>query len=135
MDGVMLTSLKQIFHPQGNIFHVMKKSDSGFNEFGEAYFSTINKDEIKGWKKHSKMILNLTVPIGEIKFVVYNEKTKEFFSINLSKDNYYRLTIQPDLWMAFKGLDEDNMLLNIANLEHDSTEATNIELDKIVYEW
>ena len=51
MDGITLTPLKQIFNPKGNIFHALKKSDIGFNGFGEAYFSTINQNEIKGWKK------------------------------------------------------------------------------------
>ena len=31
MDGVILTSLKQIHHPKGDIFHGMKKSDEGFD--------------------------------------------------------------------------------------------------------
>ena len=135
MDGVTLTPLKQIFHPKGNIFHAMKKSDPGFAEFGEAYFSTINRNDIKGWKKHTRMTMNIVVPIGEIKFVVYNEQTKEFFSVLLSEKNYQRLTVAPNLWMAFNGIGEYNMLLNLASFEHDPTEAINIELNEIPYEW
>ena len=133
MDGITLTPLKQIFNPKGDIFHAMKKSDSGFDGFGEAYFSTINRGDIKGWKKHTKMTLNLVVVSGEIEFVVYN--TKKFFSVKLSHNNYQRLTIKPNLWMAFRGIGESNMLLNIANIEHDPNEAENLELDRIVYEW
>ncbi|MFW5625378.1 MAG: dTDP-4-dehydrorhamnose 3,5-epimerase, partial [Campylobacter hyointestinalis] len=66
MDGVILTPLKQIYNPKGNIFHAMKNSDIGYLGFGEAYFSTIDQNKIKGWKKHTKMTLNLIVPIGEI---------------------------------------------------------------------
>jgi len=135
MDGVTLTPLKQIFHPKGNIFHAMKKSDPGFVEFGEAYFSTINRNDVKGWKKHTRMTMNIVVPIGEIKFVVYNDETKEFFSVLLSEKNYQRLTVAPNLWMAFSGFDEYNMLLNLASLEHDPSEAMNIELNEISYEW
>ena len=80
MDGVTLTPLKQIYNPKGNIFHAMKKNDDGFDGFGEAYFSTVRKDDIKGWKKHTKMTLNLIVPVGTIEFVVYDENAKEFFS-------------------------------------------------------
>lgn len=135
MDGVILRPLKQICHPKGDVYHAMKKSDIGFEGFGEAYFSTINKGDIKGWKKHTKMTLNLVVPIGEIEFVVYNERTKEFFSIKLSKKNYQKLTVRPDLWMAFRGIGEYNMLLNLANIEHDPDEAKNIDLKDIKYEW
>lgn len=135
MDGVTLTPLKQIHNSKGDIFHAMKKSDAGFDGFGEAYFSTINKDDIKGWKKHTKMTLNLIVPIGEIEFVVYNDKKNEFFSVKLSQNNYQRLTVTEGLWMSFKGIGESNMLLNLASIEHDSKEAVNFELDEIAYEW
>ena len=128
-----LTPLKQIFNPKGDIFHAMKKSDSGFDGFGEAYFSTINRGDIKGWKKHTKMTLNLVVVSGEIEFVIYNEE--EFFSVKLSHNNYQRLTVRPNLWMAFRGIGENNMLLNIANIEHDPNEAETRDLESIVYEW
>jgi len=133
MDGITLTPLKQIFNPKGDIFHAMKKSDSGFDGFGEAYFSTINRGDIKGWKKHTKMTLNLVVVSGEIEFVVYN--TEEFFSVKLSHNNYQRLTVKPNLWMAFRGIGENNMLLNIANIEHDPNEAETRDLESIIYEW
>ena len=135
MDGVVLTPLKQIYHPKGDIFHAMKKSDIGFDGFGEAYFSTINQNDIKGWKKHTNMTLNIVVPVGNIEFVVYDEKTKEFFSTKISHDNYQRLTIKAGLWMAFKGLEKHNMLLNLASIEHDPNEAINIGIEEIKYEW
>ena len=135
MDGVILTPLKQIHHPKGDIFHAMKKSDVGYSGFGEAYFSTINKNDIKGWKKHTRMILNLVVPFGEIEFVIYDEKRDEFFNVKLSQKNYQRLTVKPNLWMAFRGVGEYNMLLNLASIEHDPNEADTKELGEIVYEW
>lgn len=135
MDGIILTSLKQIYHPKGDVFHAMKKSDIGFGSFGEAYFSTINKGDIKGWKKHTEMVLNLVVPIGEIEFIVYDEDSKEFFSVKLSPSNYQRLTVKPNFWVAFRGLGEYNMLLNLASIEHNPQEAINIDLNEIKYEW
>ena len=135
MDGVILTPLKQIHNPKGDIFHAMKKSDEGFNGFGEAYFSTIYKDDIKGWKKHTEMTLNLVVSVGEIEFVVYDEDTKEIFSVRLSQNNYQRLTVKAGLWLAFRGIDKNSMLLNLASMEHDSSEAVNIDIKEISYEW
>ena len=135
MDGVILTPLKQIHNPKGDIFHAMKKSDDGFDGFGEAYFSTVHKDDVKGWKKHIKMTLNLVVPVGEIEFVIYDENTKIFFSVILSHDNYQRLTVKPNLWMAFRGLKENSILLNLASIEHNPDEAINIDLSEIKYEW
>ena len=136
MDGVVLTPLKQIHHPKGDIFHAMKKSDQGFAGFGEAYFSTIHGGSVKGWKKHTEMTLNLVVPVGAIEFVIYHETKGEFMSVTLSaRGHYQRLTVSPGLWMAFRGIDEHNMLLNLASIEHDPQEAVNIELDEIEYAW
>ncbi len=141
IEGLILTPLKQINHPKGDIYHGMKKSDDGFFGFGEAYFSTISKDEIKGWKKHTEMVLNLVVPIGEVEFVVYDDRKKsltfnKFFSIKLSQRNYKRLTIPAGVWMAFRGISsETNMLLNIASIEHDPTEALVKGLNEINYDW
>ena len=59
IEGVVLTELKMINHPKGDIYHAMKKSDNGYAGFGEAYFSTVNQNAIKGWKKHTQMLSNL----------------------------------------------------------------------------
>jgi len=135
LDKIIVTPLKQIHHPKGDIFHAMKKSDNGFAGFGEAYFSSINKKEIKGWKKHTQMTLNLIVVVGEIEFVVFDEDSQEFFSLNLSQNNYNRLTIKPNVWIAFRGIGEYNMLLNLASIEHEPSESINMALEDIAYEW
>ena len=133
MDGVTLTPLKQITHPKGDIFHAMKASDDGFSGFGEAYLSTVNQGEAKGWKKHTEMTLNLIVVIGEIEFVVYDDN--RFYGVKLSKNNYQRLTVGPGLWLAFRGLDSENMLLNLASIEHDPNESENVDLGIFNYSW
>ena len=135
MDGVILTSLKRIHNPKGDILHAMKSSDNGYDGFGEAYFSSIHQSDIKGWKKHTKMTLNLIVPQGSIEFVVYNENTLEFISVELSDNNYQRLTVKPNLWLAFRGIGENNILLNLANIEHDPSESIGLDLKSIKYDW
>ena len=133
MDGVTLTPLKQITHPKGDIFHAMKASDDGFSGFGEAYFSTVNQGEVKGWKKHTEMTLNLVVVIGEIEFVVYDDNS--FYSVKLSKNNYQRLTVEPGLWLAFRGISVENMLLNLASIEHNTNESKNVDMCGFNYDW
>lgn len=134
MDGVVIHPSRVISHPKGDILHGVKASSEGFDQFGEAYFSTINYGEIKGWKKHTKMVLNFVVPVGEVQFVVYNGS--EFFTTILSKENYQRLTIEPNLWVAFKGISENtNLILNVASIEHVPDEAVNVHLEEISYDW
>ena len=141
IEGAILTPLKQIVNPKGDLYHAMKQSDNGYESFGEAYFSTVIKDEIKGWKKHTVMVLNLIVPIGAVEFIIYDDRidssTKnQFFSLILSQENYQRLTVPAGVWMAFKGIGEDlNMLLNIASIEHDPSEAISKQLTDINYTW
>ena len=133
MDGVTLTPLKRVSHPKGDIFHAMKVSDVGFSGFGEAYFSTINKGEIKGWKKHTEMTLNLVVIVGEVEFVVYDDNS--FYSVKISKNNYQRLTVDSGLWLAFRGLSLENILLNLASVEHNIEESENVNLHAFTYDW
>ena len=139
IEGLILTHLKKIHHPKGDILHGLKKSDAEYSSFGEAYFSTINNGEIKGWNKHKMMTLNLIVPFGEVTFVIYDKRESsrskgKFFKVTLSQANYQRLTVPPGLWLAFKGKSNYiNLILNIADMEHDPDEIEKIDLDKISY--
>jgi len=141
LDDILVTPLRIIPHVKGDIFHAIKKSDDGFQGFGEAYFSSINYGEIKGWQRHSRMALNLIVPVGVIKIVVIDiqetlSTNRKSFEIILSHDNYKRLTIPPGLWFGFKGMNPSlNLLLNIASIEHDPAESEKIDLSLIPYEW
>lgn len=143
INGVILTPLKIIEHPKGNIFHGMKNVDPGYVDFGEAYFSTITKGEIKAWKKHFRMTLNLIVPVGKVKFVLFDDREHSpsentFGEIILSTENYYRLTIPPNVWMGFQGIGDNlNLILNIADIPHDPDEQKNVDpsLLEITYKW
>lgn len=128
--GVFVTPLKRVANPKGDIYHALKKSDNGFAGFGEAYFSTIHANAIKGWKKHTLMTMNLVVPVGDVEFYLHEESSGCTYVVHLGEDNYQRLTVAPGLWMAFKGLaDGLNLVLNIANITHDPDEAVNVALE------
>ncbi len=142
IEGVILTPLKQIKKEEGSIYRALKKNEISFHGFGEAYFSFINLNQIKAWKIHSKMWLNLIVPFGSIKFVLFdqreNSKTKGiYFEIMLDPEiNYKRLTIPPGVTFGFKGIgDGVNLVLNVANIEHDPDEVYNFDLELIKYNW
>lgn len=141
ISGVQFKQLKIIAEKNGSVLHGLKKSENSFLKFGEAYFSSVKHNNIKGWKKHLKMNLNLIVPHGEILFVLYDDRKASttfgmFNEFKLSIQNYSRLTIPPNIWVAFKGIGkEKNLLLNIADLEHDKQEIQRCSLDKIRYEW
>jgi dTDP-4-dehydrorhamnose 3,5-epimerase len=141
IDGVLLTPLKVINVPGGDILHSMKCSDPGYSGFGEAYFSMIKPSMVKAWKRHRKMTLNLIVPVGKVRFVIYDDRQnsesgKKFLEVVLSRNNYYRLTIPPMVWIGFQGMDKyTSMLLNIADIEHTPEEADRKEMNEIKYNW
>ena len=139
IKDVVITNLDIISASGGDVMHVIKKTDNEFNGFGEAYFSHIYKGFIKGWKRHKRMTLNLTVPIGKIRFVLFDDRKKknmQFQEIIISKDNYCRLTVPPMIWMAFQGLSEsDSLLLNIADSEHYADEVEKKNIGQIKFDW
>ncbi|NQX96596.1 MAG: dTDP-4-dehydrorhamnose 3,5-epimerase family protein [Flavobacteriales bacterium] len=138
---LIVTPLRRIENVKGDIYHALKCSESSFSQFGEAYFSTVLPSEIKGWKKHAKMVLNLIVPVGAVRFVLFDDRVNsktygQFYEEILSADNYCRLTVPAGIWMAFQGNGPDlNLLLNIASIEHDPLEAQTVSLDHFNYDW
>lgn len=139
IKDIVVTHLDVIDTPGGYVMHGMKETSAGYAGFGEAYFSQVNKGAIKAWKRHKKMTLNLVVPVGKIKFVLFDDRellNTQFQEVIISKDNYCRLTLPPMVWMGFQGLsNSSSMLLNIANIEHDPSEVDRLEIEKINYDW
>lgn len=141
IEGVIETPLKIIHNDKGDLYHIMRNFDNGFEGFGEVYISTVKSGEIKAWKKHTRMTSNIVVPMGKVKLVIFDDRMdsdtrgsiKEFI---LSLDNYKRITIPPGLWYGFSGMGEDvNMLVNVANLPHDALEQTTKEIEFVNYNW
>jgi len=85
------------------------------------------------------MTLNLVVPVGKIRFVMHDDRPDssskgQTLAVEIGTDNYQRLTVSPGIWMAFEGLDDGlNLLLNMADMEHDPEEVERAELDRIQY--
>jgi len=134
MDGLNVTPLKRIATTGGDVLRAIKRSDSGFMGFGEAYFSMIGQDQIKAWKLHTKMTMNLVVPLGSVVFVFFD--SKNFKTVKAGVENYVRITVAPNIWFGFKGVGiENNLILNIANIEHDPIESKRSHIGDIQFNW
>lgn len=127
LDEILLTPLKRISTPKGDVMHAMKASDPGYAGFGEAYFSQVNQHEIKGWKRHFRMTLNLVCSSGLVRVIARSEAGKIVLDTRLSPDEpalHNRLTVPPGYFLAFQGLGPGaSTLLNIASIPHDPSEA------------
>ena len=142
IEGIIITPLNVIETIGGNVLHGMKSTDIGYSGFGEAYFSKVKSGAVKGWKRHRQMILNLIVPVGSIRFVIFDDRKNsqsrnQLQQVFLSRsENYRRLTVPPMVWLGFQGLDrKESLILNVASINHSPDEVDRKELDAIKFDW
>ena len=137
LDDIHVTVLKRIPILGGDVMHVLKNSDFGFNGFGEIYFSWVMPGAVKAWKCHQQMTLNLVVPLGEISFVFHlANQNNSFRTEKIGEKRYVRLTVPPGIWFGFKGGTScRNLLMNLADIEHDPEEVQRKSLSEINYNW
>ena len=137
LDDILVTPLKRIPTVGGDVLRALKKTDAGFDGFGEIYFSWIERGAIKAWKCHQRMTLNLVVPMGEVSFVFHLTNQKNNFRTeNIGEERYVRLTVPPGIWFGFQGIaSERSLLTNVADIVHDPDEVLGKKTSEIVYNW
>lgn len=134
-QGAMLTPLRIIPTAGGPVMHGMKSVDAGYDGFGEAYFSVVERNAVKGWKRHRRMVSNLVVPSGLVRLQLLDTRADSptrglHADLTLGPENYQRLTVPPGIWLAFQGRSDTlNLLLNLASIPHDPTESDNLPID------
>ena len=140
-NKIIFEKLKIVSVDGGDVLRGLKSSETGYNGFGELYFSEVNFGKIKAWKKHNKMVMNLIVPCGKVKFVFYDNRdiskiTKKYQEIVISKSNYKRITVPPNIWFGFKGIGkENNLVVNLSNIEHADDEVERKQINELNYQW
>jgi dTDP-4-dehydrorhamnose 3,5-epimerase len=135
VNKIMVTPLRRIALDGGDVLHGMKCSDPGFVDFGEAYFSQIEQDAVKGWKRHLRMTLNFVVPVGAVQFVFIDDEGATRVEV-AGSDRYVRLTVPPGIWFAFGGLVAPySLLLNIADIPHDPAEIERRDVGAFMFQW
>lgn len=143
IEGVTLTPLRQIFDERGKVMHMLREDSPIFTRFGEIYFSCTHPGVVKAWHLHKSMTLNYAVILGEIKFVLYDDRpgsstqgmVQELF---ISPENYMLVTVPPLIWNGFKCLGTTTSIVaNCATLPHHPDEiARRSPTDPdIPYDW
>ncbi len=137
LDDILVTPLKRIPTPGGDVLHAIKCGDEGYAGFGEAYFSWVETGAIKAWKRHLSMTLNLVVPVGKVRFVFYLPDTAKPFRVEAAgQECYARLTVPPGIWFGFQGLAApQSLLMNLADIPHDPAEVERCEVSNINFIW
>lgn len=135
VHDILLTPLKNIPTQGGDVLHVMKKSDSGFAGFGEAYCSWVEQGAVKAWKRHLSMTINLVVPVGCVSFVFVDEKKNQREEM-IGEQCYQRITVPPGLWFGFQGISSpSSLIINLANIPHDPDEVERKEMENFNFDW
>jgi len=133
---IKILSLKKIKNKRGEILKAFDKGNLNFSGIKEAYFSWVKNKNIKAWKFHKKMTLNIVVPYGKVKFVFYDKNKKNFFSVIIGENNYRRLIVTPKVWFGFKGLHHPkSLILNCANQMHKKNEIMRKKINQIKFNW
>jgi len=144
IEGLVLSELKQIPDDRGAVLHMMRCDSPEFVSFGECYFSEVLPGCVKAWKKHKIHTQNLSVPIGLVRLVVYDDREGsnskgmiEEFKLG-RPNNYFRLQIPPLLWYGFTCVSETAALIaNCTDHPHDPTESQVRDIDHpdMGYSW
>ena len=143
IEGVKISPLKIISDHRGSVMHMLRNDSENFDKFGEIYFSTIFKDRIKAWHLHKEATLNYVCVYGKVKLVLFDNRKAsksfgEYQEIFLSPENYFLITIPPNIWNGFKGLNnEHSIIANCLNLPHNENEMIRLDIDdkRFNYNW
>ena len=130
LDEIQIINLEKILLKGGNIIKVFKKSDLKSVPFEEVYFSSVDHNFIKGWKKKKKMIMNLMVATGNVEFIFVTNDFKNSKKIIVGESNNVRVQVPPNIWFCFKGISTKlNLVLNLASIEHNPDEIERLEIN------
>ena len=137
LNDILVTPLNRISTVGGDVMHALKKSDIGFNGFGEAYFSWVEHGAIKAWKCHKSMTLNLVVPFGKVRFVFFLAENGNRYRVEtIGAERYVRLAVPPGVWFGFQGKASGNsLLMNIADMVHDPNEVLRKSATDFYFDW
>ena len=131
---------KVVTNENGNILHGLRFDDPEFIKFGEVYLSRINRNSIKGWKKHLSATLNLLVTDGAVRFVALSENksgnVKKCFEATICEANHGLLIIPPGVWLAFGSQgNKPASIINVSTEAHDPKESISVDFETYASFW
>ncbi len=138
IEGLAVTPLREIRDERGAVLHVLRSDAADFCAFGECYLSEVVPGAIKAWKRHHRQTQNLAVPIGRVRFVIYDARVSSATHgclevIELGRpDAYARLRIPPMLFYGFACTSAlPALVVNCTDIPHDPAESDSLGLEEL----
>ena len=121
----------------------------GYNDFilalgyKGALIKKFFEKKINAWHLHKEATLNYACVYGKVKLVLFYERKKSktfgrYQELFLSLQNYSLITIPPNIWNGFIGLNKEHSIIaNCLDLPHNEKEMVRLEIDdeRFSYKW
>jgi dTDP-4-dehydrorhamnose 3,5-epimerase len=130
IDGVLICEIDEISTGSSTVFKFIEEHSLGFVDFAECYMTEVLPGSVKAWKYYDRMTQNVCVPVGAVKFVIYDDRdgsrtngiVNEFHLERTRK--FARLTIPPRLWYGFGSLcASTSIIVNVIDVPHQGSNA------------
>ncbi len=128
---------------RGAVLHHLRAGTPYLPTFGELYHSTVLHGVVKAWKRHQRVAQNLTVPVGRVRFVAYDDRPDSptrgvVLERFLERAQHGLLHVPAGIWYGFRGeAPGESLLVNCVSEPHDPTETDRLPENaaEIPYRW
>ena len=144
ITGVSFTPLNIIPASGGPVLHLLRPGGARPEDAGEVYFSEVEPGAVKAWKLHTRMTQNMAVPVGRVRFALYDDRPDSPSRGRLAEyelgrpDSWGFLRIPPGVWYGFAGVAESaSLVVNCPDMAHDPAESERApaDSDAVPYKW
>ena len=136
LDKITVTKLETFDNIDGNVMRGIRNLNSKIIT-GELYFSWINNNSIKAWKKNCTSSSRFIVPCGLVKFVFFSSNKESLLREEIIGESRYSLIeIPSNIWYGFKGISKNpSLICNLIEDVHNKNNMKNKNLEEINYNW
>lgn len=133
IHDVVVHPLTQIEDARGKVMHMLRSDSPLFRGFGEVYFSLTNPGAVKAWRRHRRIVQQLAVPIGTVRFCLHDTRADSVSRgvtqiLEVGETAYRLIQIPPGIWYGFQALGQRHALVaNCTDLPYDPSEVERLD--------
>lgn len=120
LDKIQLEPRQAFRSKSGEVLRGIRSDESVYTTLNEVYFSyfgSLESDE----KKHLTMELRIICLKGSVEFT-FKDESNTTRVIGLNSNSPKLMIVPPGLWFKYKGLEDENIIVNLSNILHNENE-------------